>query len=54
MSRVVILGATGSLGRHVVQQAISDKHDVSVVVRSPSKLTAEVRDKVSVQQCDLS
>ena len=54
MSRVVILGATGSLGRHVVQQAISDKHDVAVVVRTPSKLTAEVRDKVSVHQCDLS
>jgi len=54
MSRVVILGATGSLGRHVVQQAISAKHDVAVVVRTPSKLTAEVRDKVSVHQCDLS
>jgi uncharacterized protein len=46
MPRVVILGATGSLGRHVVQQAISAKHDVAVVVRTPSKLTAEVRDKV--------
>jgi putative NADH-flavin reductase len=54
MSRVVILGATGSLGRHVVQQAISAKHDVAVVVRTPSKLTAEVCDKVSVHQCDLS
>ena len=54
MSRVVILGATGSLGRHVVQQAISARHDVAVVVRTPSKLTAEVRDKVSVHQCDLS
>ena len=54
MSRVVILGATGSLGSHVVQQAISSKHDVAVVVRTPSKLTAAVRDKVSVHQCDLS
>ena len=54
MSPVVILGATGSLGRHVVQQAISARHDVAVVVRTPSKLTAEVRDKVSVHQCDLS
>jgi hypothetical protein len=54
MSRVVILGATGSLGRHVVEQALSAKHDVSVVVRTPSKLTADVRDKVSVHQCDLS
>jgi putative NADH-flavin reductase len=54
MPRVVILGATGSLGRHVVQQAISARHDVAVVVRTPSKLTAEVRDKVAVHQCDLS
>src|SRR6478672_13332726 len=53
MSRVVILGATGSLGRHVVQQAMSARHEVAVVVRTPSKLTADVRDKVSVHQCDL-
>ena len=54
MPRVLILGATGSLGRHVVQQAISAGHDVAVVVRTPSKLTVEVRDQVSVHQCDLS
>ena len=54
MSRVVILGATGSLGRHVVQQAIAARHDVAVVVRNPAKLSAEVRDMVSVHQCDLS
>ena len=47
-------GRNGSLGRHVVQQAIAARHDVAVVVRTPSKLTAEVRDKVSVHQCDLS
>jgi putative NADH-flavin reductase len=54
MSRVVILGATGSLGRHVVQQALAAKHDVSVAVRTPSKLPAEIRDRVSVRRCDLS
>ena len=54
MSSVVILGATGSLGRHVVQQAIAARHDVAVVVRNPAKLPAEVRDMVSVHQCDLS
>jgi len=53
MSRVLILGATGNLGRHVVRQAVSAGHDVAVVVRTPSRLTAEVRDKVSVNQCDL-
>jgi len=54
MSRVVILGATGSLGKHVVQQAIAAKYDVTIVVRTPAKLPAEVLDKVSVHQCDLS
>ncbi len=54
MSKIVILGATGSLGRNVVQQALAAKHDVSVVVRTISKLPAEVRDYVSVSQCDLS
>ncbi len=54
MSRVAILGATGSLGKHVLQQAIAGNHDVTVVVRTPSRLPAEVRDKVSVRQADLS
>ena len=54
MSRVAILGATGSLGKPVLQQAIAGNHDVTVVVRTPSKLPAEVRDKVSVRQADLS
>ena len=54
MSSVVILGATGSLGRHVVQHAVAAKHEVAVVVRTPSKLPTEVRGKVSVRQCDLS
>jgi putative NADH-flavin reductase len=54
MSRVVILGATGSLGRQVVQQAMAAGHEVAVVVRTPEKLTAEVRDTARVHQCDLS
>lgn len=54
MSRLVILGATGSLGRQVVQQAIAAQHDVAVIVRTPSRLPAEVRERASVHQCDLS
>jgi putative NADH-flavin reductase len=42
------------LGRHVVQQAIAAKHDVAVVVRTPTKLPAEVLERVSVHECDLS
>jgi len=54
MSRVVIFGATGSLGRHVLRQAVAANHDVSVVVRTPSKLPADIRPRVTVHQCDLN
>jgi putative NADH-flavin reductase len=54
MSKVLILGATGSLGRHVTAQALAADHEVSVLVRSPSKLTAEVREQVVVHQADLA
>ena len=54
MSRLLILGATGSLGRHVLRQALAAGHDVAVFVRTPSKLPPEVRERVSVHTGDLS
>ena len=54
MSKVLILGATGSLGRHVTQQAIAANHEVSVVVRTPSRLPVEARERVVVHQADLA
>jgi putative NADH-flavin reductase len=54
MSKLAILGATGSLGKHVVQQALTAGHEVAVIVRTPSKLAAEIRDHVSIHPCDLS
>jgi uncharacterized protein len=54
MSKVLILGATGSLGRHVTRQAIAANHQVSLLVRTPSKLPAEVRDTTEVYQADLA
>jgi uncharacterized protein len=54
MSRVLILGATGSLGRHVLRQALAAGHAVTVSVRTPSKLPPEVRARVSVHSGDLS
>jgi uncharacterized protein YbjT (DUF2867 family) len=41
MSRLLILGATGSLGRHVLRQALAAGHEVTVFVRTPSKLPPE-------------
>ena len=54
MARVIILGATGALGRHVLSQAVAAGHDVTVFVRTPSKLLPDVRERVSVQTGDLS
>ena len=53
MSKLLVIGASGSLGSHVVQQAVAANHEVSVIVRTPAKLPAGIRDKVSVSQADL-
>jgi putative NADH-flavin reductase len=53
MSRLLILGATGSLGRHVLSQAVAARHDVTAFVRTPSKLPPELRERVSVYTGDL-
>ena len=52
--RVIILGATGTLGRHVLRQALAAGHNVTVFVRTPSKLQPDLRDRVSVRSGDLS
>ena len=54
MARLMILGATGSLGRHVLRQALAAGHAVTVVVRTPSKLAPEARARVSLHTGDLS
>ena len=54
MSRVVILGATGSLGRHVLRQALTAGHQVTVLVRTPAKLPLEVSALVSIHTGDLN
>ncbi|TCV60248.1 SDR family oxidoreductase [Neorhizobium sp. S3-V5DH] len=37
LPEIVILGATGPTGRHIVAQAVSRGYDVTVLVRSPEK-----------------
>ncbi|MCX7247086.1 MAG: NAD(P)H-binding protein, partial [Burkholderiales bacterium] len=54
MSRIVVLGATGSLGKHVIRQAVAAGHEVSALVRTPSKIPAELRDRVAIIKLDLS
>lgn len=54
MSKIIVLGATGSLGKHVIHQAVAAGHEVSALVRTPSKLPADLLGKISVLQADLA
>jgi uncharacterized protein len=54
MSKIIVLGAAGSLGKHVTQQAVNAGHAVSVVVRAQSTLPASWRDRVKVHHADIA
>ena len=52
--RVVILGATGALGKHVGATALRAGHQVTVIVRTPARLPVGWRDRVAVHAADLT
>lgn len=54
MSRLLIIGATGSLGSHVLRLALAAGHQVTALVRNPSKLAPESQSQISVQKGDIS
>ncbi len=54
MARILILGAGGSLGRHVLRQALAAGHDVTAFLRTPSKLPPDVEGRVVVHTGDLT
>jgi putative NADH-flavin reductase len=54
MKKIMVLGASGALGKHVARQAVDTGHDVSVVVRTASKLPASWRDRVQVHETDIA
>jgi uncharacterized protein YbjT (DUF2867 family) len=37
MTKIIVLGASGALGKHVAQQAVDAGHEVSVAVRTPGR-----------------
>jgi putative NADH-flavin reductase len=41
--KLTIVAATGGIGRHLLHQAVAAGHDVTAVVRDPSRLPGEVR-----------
>jgi hypothetical protein len=54
MARLIILGATGSLGRHVLGQALAAGHQVTAFVRTPSRLPPEAHPQVRIHIGDLA
>lgn len=38
--RITVLGATGSVGRHILDQAVAGGHEVTALVRDPARLPA--------------
>lgn len=53
MTSVALLGATGNLGSHVARQVLERGWELSVAVRSRSRLSDEVADRARVTTCDL-
>ena len=54
MSRLIIFGATGNLGSHVLRQASAAGHEVTAVVRNPSRLAPQDSARISVHRGDLA
>ena len=50
--KVTLFGATGSLGRECLEQCLQAGHAVTVLVRSPDKLPAALRQRITVIQGD--
>ncbi|HMQ03171.1 MAG TPA: SDR family oxidoreductase [Pyrinomonadaceae bacterium] len=54
MSKIIVLGAAGSLGKHVVRQAAAAGHKVTAIVRSPEKIRTEISGIVALRAMDLA
>jgi putative NADH-flavin reductase len=50
--KLIVLGATGGVGREIVRQAVDRDHKVTAFVRSPERVR-EFRDRIEIVQGDL-
>ncbi len=46
---VLVVGASGATGRHLVEQLLIQKHKVKVIVRSPEKLPKSWKNNDNLQ-----
>jgi putative NADH-flavin reductase len=51
--KIVVIGATGGTGIHIVRQALTQGHDVTAVVRRPDVITGEFGQQVDVRKGDV-
>lgn len=51
--KLVIFGASGSAGTAVLQQALSENHEVTAVLRNPEKLSTMKQSNLRIQQGDV-
>lgn len=51
--RLTVFGATGGTGVEVVGQALAAGHEVTAVVRDPSRLPADLRERADVLRADV-
>jgi len=51
-ANVLVTGASGFIGAHLVARLLSEGRSVTVLVRSPSVLPTEWRDRVHLVTCD--
>jgi uncharacterized protein YbjT (DUF2867 family) len=51
--RIAVLGATGKVGRLVVEQGCERGHDVVALVRRPDRFTGPASARVEVRQADV-
>ena len=51
--KITILGATGKVGRHLLDQALESGYEVTVLVRDASKLSMQRHERLNVVQGDV-
>lgn len=54
MSKIIVLGAAGSLGKHVVRQAAAAGHEVTAIVRTPEIIRTDNSGTVPLHAMDLA
>lgn len=51
--KIAVIGATGGVGTHVVRQGLSAGHQVTAVVRNPSRLAVDAQPGLDVVTADV-